>query len=194
MRARSARARASSRCKPIGAHEIDSWAGARSYRAAVDKGWLRPSTCEAHEAPGSRAAAARWSTRGSYGGIAAFMLHRVEDVVGECAAPEVLDHPGVAALAAARFAVSCDTFFDKACTCEDRTKLWMGPGVWAQRSYERRRRALERQCGPQPPLPAWQVLADALAPVRDGGLEVAAMIANLGRRLWSPTPTEEGFA
>lgn len=183
-----------SRCRPVGPHAIDSWAGLRSYRAAVRKGWLSPSSCPSHKAPSSRADAARWSTRGSYGGIAAFMLHRVEDVTGPCAEPDVLDHPGVAALAAARFAVSCDEFFGHACSCADRTRLWMGPGVWAARSYERRHRAVVRQCGPQASMPAWQVLADALAPTRERVAELVGTIVNLGRQLWAPEDPEEGFA
>jgi len=149
-----------SRCKPIGIHDLDGWAGRRFYSRAVAEGWLQPETCKEHAPPADREEAMRWTTRGSFGGAAAYMLHRLPEL-GECAPPEVLDHPGPAALAAARFALSCDNYFKHPCTCQDRTRLWMGPGRWQRLSYYERRRRTERQCGPQPPLTLLEQASDA---------------------------------
>jgi len=128
----------------VGKHEIDGWAGQRSWERAVDRGWLSPEDCPEHQLG---ADPTDWSTRGLFGTIAAFALHRLEPHLGECLSPELLDQPGPAALAAAELAASCDHFRGRPCTCEDRTAMWAGIGVWRGYGFARRVKGLERQCG-----------------------------------------------
>lgn len=144
-------------------HERDSWAGRRVLERAIARGWIDPSCYSADELDPSR-----WSTRGPFGLIAAYSLRHLAPEFGSCVPPDLLDKAGPAALAAARLAISCRVVVVvdgqrrrvDACDCEDRTRLWVGSGVWDDRSYERRRWSLLMQCGPQPPLAWWQILAD----------------------------------
>lgn len=128
----------------VGKHEIDGWAGQRSWERAVERGWLSPDQCPEHDLGSDPT---DWSTRGLFGTIAAFALHRLEPHLGECLSPELLDQAGPAALAAAELAVSCDRFHGRPCTCEDRTAMWAGVGSWKHYGFRRRAAALERQCG-----------------------------------------------
>jgi hypothetical protein len=90
-----------SRCRPVGIHERDAWAGRIAYRKAVARGWLDPESCVFHHGSPER-----FSTRGPSGQIAAYALRHLPG----CWPPEVLDIPAVDALAAHRRAAStaCD--------------------------------------------------------------------------------------
>lgn len=85
--------RRESRCQPIGIHDIDARLGRAAWRNAVRAGALDPAGCPWHR----RGAPSRWSTRGSWGTMAAFTLR----YLGGCLPPWVLDIPLVGALAAA---------------------------------------------------------------------------------------------
>lgn len=143
----------------VRAHEGDAWAGRKMWTGAVRKGWLDPGGCEEHMPPSTRAGWSRWSTRGALGMSAAYHLHRLEPYLGACLAPEVLDHPGVSAWTGVLFMEDACERLD-ACTCETRTRLWVGAGNWDRRTHARRRESLARQCGPQKPLPGFALLAD----------------------------------
>lgn len=73
----------------IGVHRRDAWASERACRKAIRTGWL-------HE--GARCSLPGWSTRGSFGLMAAYSLRWV----GLDRWPEALDVPIVSAVAAAR--------------------------------------------------------------------------------------------
>ncbi len=126
--------------KKRGIHARDAWASSVAWRRAVKKGYLDP-TCQPN-GPG-------WSTRGSHGLIAAYHVHLVPEV-GPCAGPEVLDNPGVSALAAARKA-------RKFATCPQRIRAWVGRGGWSRLSLWRKWRKTVRQCGA-----SWTTLVDLL--------------------------------
>ncbi len=159
----------------VGVHKGDAGAGRNTYRAAVRKGWLHPDECEEHR-PGRPWG--RYSTFGIMGTRSSWVLHHIEDEFGRCAAPELLDHPGPAALAGVRWAKACRKVVVRqtrrgqrlvkvpGCTCRDRTRMWAGAGRFDERSHAHQRQAVERQCGPQPPLSPWLVFADWAAAMR----------------------------
>ena len=89
----------SGECRPVGVHAIDVWASPTAYQKAVDVGWLDPE-CQPY-VPGE------WSSRGSWGLLAAFQLKWVGV---KCAQPWWLDIPLVSAWAAARkLRAHCET-------------------------------------------------------------------------------------
>jgi hypothetical protein len=100
-----------SRCRPVGIHEQDAWAGRRAYRKAVARGWLDPAGCIFHHGSPER-----FSTRGGTGQIAAYALRFIDG----CWPPEILDIPAVDALAARRRAAS------EACDAHPRCRSWRG--------------------------------------------------------------------
>jgi hypothetical protein len=116
--------------KRRGVHTRDAWASSLAWRRAVSRGYLDP-TCQPN-GPG-------WSTRGAHGLIAAYHLHLVPEV-GPCAGPEVMDIPGVSALAAARKARRFPS-------CEGRVRAWVGAGAWRNLSTADKLRKMRRQCG-----------------------------------------------
>ncbi len=79
-----------SRCNPVQAHQGDAKWSPKAYRRAAYKGWVDP-TCQPY-APG------QYSTRGSFGLMAAYHLH----FLAPCAPPRALDVPFLSALAAAQ--------------------------------------------------------------------------------------------
>lgn len=82
--------RRESRCRWVGVHELDSWVGPVAYRRARERGWL-PQWCPLHKDVDPR----RYTTRGSWGQVAAYTLR------DWCLPPEVLDIPLVGAFFAA---------------------------------------------------------------------------------------------
>lgn len=114
-------------------HAGDSWASHRVWKRAVVRGLLDPE-CQP-DGDG-------WSTRGVLGLMAAYSLRYVPEL--ECAAPEVLDHPGVSAVAAARRAA-------EAGDCEDVAAEWAGRKRWQERSWLKRWRKAWWVCGGMPP-------------------------------------------
>jgi hypothetical protein len=116
--------RRESRCRPIGAHAVDAWAGPLMHRKAMKVGWLDES-CPFHHGR-----AERFSTRGIYGLSAAYTLR----FLGGCLPPEVLDVPLVSAFAATlRSKHMCKKH--GACTREGRRRQWAGA-----RRYDRRQK------------------------------------------------------
>ena len=104
---------------------------------------------------------------------AAWVLRLLEDEFGHCVSPDVLEHPGPAALGAVRWAKRCRVLVEyedrngrtrrrlrPGCGCADRARMWAGPRRFDSWTYRRQRQSLQRQCGAQPPLTTWQVLAD----------------------------------
>lgn len=135
--------RRESACNWIGTvtfHEGDAAGGRARWRAAVRRGLLHPETCPAHELGDP----ARWTSYGVLGIAAAWTVH----YAGECVGPEVLDDPHEAVPAGVRWIESlCRR--QGACTCEERTVWWVGPGVFAARSRWSRLGSIARQCGPE---------------------------------------------
>lgn len=86
--------RRESRCQPISIHTVDERKGWAAWRNAVRVGRLDPNRCIWH----GRGSIGRWSTRGSWGTMAAYTV----DYLADCYPPELLDVPIVGALAAAR--------------------------------------------------------------------------------------------
>jgi len=80
-----------SRCKPISQHAIDSWAAPRVYEKQVARNKLNP-LCQFKEQG--------WSTRGSFGLIAAYHIDYLPDV--PCLPPQVFDVPLFSAIVAAK--------------------------------------------------------------------------------------------
>jgi hypothetical protein len=75
-------------------HAIDGHLGKSAYRKAVARGLLKPDVCPHHA---QRKPASEWSTSGPFGLIRAYSLHYLP---WDCAPPEVLDIPVVAAYVA----------------------------------------------------------------------------------------------
>lgn len=114
--------RRESHCRPVGAHEVDAWAGPLMYRKAVGVGWLDPA-CPFHHGSSER-----FSTRGVHGLAAAYSLRFLPD----CLPPEVLDVPLVSAIAAARRAQhQCRRH--GACDRTQRRRRWAGARKWDRR-------------------------------------------------------------
>lgn len=130
--------------EPVTIHAGDAAGGRARWRMAVRAGRLDPSSCAAHRL-GDPAA---WSTYGPLGIAAAWTVPHA----GRCVGPEVLDDPRVAVRAAVGWIHSlCRR--QRACTCEDRTRWWVGPLVFADRSPWAQLATVERQCGD---LPWWR--------------------------------------
>lgn len=159
-----------SHCSPTGIHPKDASAGRKAYKAAVRKGWLHPDECREHRPKGSWA---MFSTVGIMGVRGAWALHLLEEEFGACPSPDLLLHPGPAALAAVRWAKECKVLTERVddqgrvrrrkvpgCGCSDRARMWAGPGRFDSWTNRRRRESLTRQCGEQPELTTWEVLAD----------------------------------
>jgi hypothetical protein len=150
---------------PVSLHAGDAWAGRPALDRAIRRGWVDPDCYTADELD-----PAEWSTRGPFGMIAAYTLHRIAPEFGECAPPWILDWPGPAALAALRHAEACRVLRRcgkklcrvDACTCADRARMWVGPGVWDARGFVQQQQAIAAQCEEQPP---WWVAYVALAKV-----------------------------
>lgn len=84
--------RRESRCLGrVKVHEIDAWASHRVYKKAAKRGWVDPK-CQAYVPKG-------WSTRGAFGLMAAYNLHKLGI---PCLPPEAMDVPIVSALIAAK--------------------------------------------------------------------------------------------
>lgn len=123
-------------------HPEDSWAGARMWRRAVARGWLEPDECPEHVFGNG----GRWAPRGILGMSPAYALRLIEGRNGGCLDPTALDDPYYAAEAGVEYVDHlCEVLH--ACTCESRTRWWMGPGVWSTRSPRKKLAAVERQCG-----------------------------------------------
>lgn len=90
--------RRESGCSYVGLHDLDARHGSAAWRNAVRVGWLDPQRCATHR----RGEAARWSTTGAHGQLAAYSVRWL----GLCAPPWVLRIPVVSAFAAARRAGS----------------------------------------------------------------------------------------
>lgn len=153
-------------------HPGDSAGGRARWKAAVAKGMLRPEECPAH----ALGDAARWTSYGPFGVASAWTVSHL----GRCVGPEALDTPRAAAQAAVAWAGSLCRRYG-ACTCEDRTMWWVGPGVWADRSRLAQIASIERQCGE---LPWWRWTAAAAVDVvmaYGAALEQAASISALMR-------------
>jgi len=130
----------------IADHTNDGWAGERMWKRAVAKGWLTPETCGAH----ALGDPTHWTCRGLFGHSAAYAIRHIDpDTYLGCIGPDTLDDPYRAAEAAVAYTEHLCERLD-ACTCEDRTRWWAGPGVWVTRSRLRNLRAIETQCGPVP--------------------------------------------
>lgn len=133
--------RRESACNWIGTvtwHEGDAAGGRKRWRAAVARGLLKPDACPEHEL----GEAARWTSYGAFGVAAAWTVR----YLGECVGPSALDDPRRAARAAVLWIESLCRRHG-ACDCESRTKWWVGPGVWAERSHWSQLGSIERQCG-----------------------------------------------
>lgn len=127
-----------SHCEPITIHAADAGGGARRWKRAVARGYLHPETCPAH----ALGDGAQWSTYGPFGIASAWTVR----FAGSCEGPSALDDPRVAAKAAVAFMRRLCTHYG-ACSCEDRTRWWVGPSVWESRSHIDRELSLTRQCG-----------------------------------------------
>ena len=149
------------RFRHVKIHEGDAWAGSRFYVGAVRRGWLDPDQCPAHARPESRDEFAQWSVRGAFGMAAAYHVRHLVPYLGECVAPEVLDHPGVAAWAAVLYIEDLCKRTD-VCDCPGRARQWAGAGNWGRRTYARNRESVVKQCGDAPELQDWELLADTI--------------------------------
>lgn len=143
--------------EPVTWHEGDAAGGRARWRAAVARGLLRPSECPAH----ALGDPARWTSYGPLGIAAAWTV----PLVGKCVGPEALDDPRTAIRAGVAWAERlCRR--QHACTCEGRTRWWVGPLKFAERSRWDQLAAIERQCGSEV-VPWWRwagaVVVDALA-------------------------------
>jgi hypothetical protein len=145
--------RRESACNWIGAvtwHAGDASGGRARWRAAVARGWIDPETCPDH----ALGKAARWTSYGPFGLAAAWAV----PLLGSCVGPEALDDPRTAARAVVAW-VDRLCRRQGACTCEDRTRWWVGPGRWETRSRWSQLASVERQCGAVP----WWRWAGAVA-------------------------------
>lgn len=117
-----------SRCRMVGGHHRDAWAGPTMFRKAMKVGWLDPS-CVFHAGPKER-----FSTRGIHGLSAAYSLRFID----ACLPPEVLDIPLVSAIVATRRAAfACREH--GACNRQGRRRQWAGA-----RKYDRRAAATKQ--------------------------------------------------
>jgi hypothetical protein len=130
---------------PLANPADDTAASLGAWLHEVDRGRLDPETCDEHSYTPRE-----WGTRGLFGLNAARGVARLEQCVG----PEALDDPATSARIAALELAACDRWVGAPgarrkvlCTCSEHTRLWMGAGVWANRSIFALRRSIERQCG-----------------------------------------------
>jgi len=125
-----------SRCKSIGIHERDRWAGKTMHRNAMRVGWLQ-SWCPWHQKPKDPD---RFSVRGSFGLSAAYSLR----FLAPCLPPEVLDIPLVSAYAAAKRAIAqCERY--GACTRAEHRSYWAGNNRKKRRKSKRVHRRAKKQ-------------------------------------------------
>ncbi len=123
-------------------HACDAYRGRgrKFWRRSVERGRLRPDECSEHEIGDP----VRWSTWGVFGqaGTGVWLLEG-------CYAPEEMADPFVAApVAVATFEFLCEE--RDLCECEDRDRIWTGPGIWDHRRSTRNMASLTSFCGPQP--------------------------------------------
>ncbi len=76
-------------CQPLGVHAIDAHHGAPAWRKAARVRWVDPA-CQPLEEP------SEWSTRGSWGLLAAYHVRRLPP----CSPPWLLDYPLLGAMVA----------------------------------------------------------------------------------------------
>lgn len=125
----------------VGVQEIDAWAGRVRWTRAAHRGLLDPTRCVVH----GLGEPERWSTRGAFGIAAAYAVR----YIGNCIAPEALDDPWIAAVAAVSHARKLCAKYN-ACSCADRTRWWIGPGIWAAMDPLEREESIRRQCSGDP--------------------------------------------
>lgn len=134
-----------SRCRAVGSHPRDGWAGRRMYEGALRRGWVDPDACPEHAASPS---AAEWAPRGPFGVSPAYVVRFAPG----CLPPEALDDPATSA----RLVVAWTRHLCRsagACTCEARARVWAGTGTFRRRSRVRQLQTITGQCGPAP---AWR--------------------------------------
>lgn len=130
-------------------HAADGGGGRARWRAAVARGLLDPERCPAHELGDAR----RWTSYGPLGIAAAWTVR----FAGACEGPEALDDPRVAMRAAVGWIGSLCRLRG-ACSCEERTRWWVGPLLFDARWRWQQLASVEGQCGELP----WWRWADAV--------------------------------
>lgn len=175
-------------------HRIDAIWGRRRYHNAVERGYLRPETCQHHFDDGATEVwyerpYAKWSTRGPYEMGVATKFKLMSKWVGtDCFSVEWFDVPLFSAIAAAEYAKStCDHYNrgskSRKCDWHFLRCVWAGVGFCQDKEFRRgvrtrfsrriaQARRIMRERGDLPQLPqepqAYEVPAEPLAFIEEG--------------------------